>query len=118
MKKSNRDYLNDLLLYIERIEHSTQAGKSSFDADYVIQDAVIRQYEVIGEIAKRINPALLDTQPSIDWKSIKGFRDFLAHNYDRVDLNIIWGAVQTLPILRQAVEAMLATLPRDDEQEL
>lgn len=102
-------------MYIARIEQTVQDGKVAFYANYVIQDAVIRQYEVIGEIAKRLPPDLLAQQTTIDWKSIKGFRDFLAHNYDRVDVGIIWDAVEKLPALRASVEAMLASLPDDPE---
>ncbi|PJF39300.1 MAG: DUF86 domain-containing protein, partial [Phototrophicales bacterium] len=54
-KKTNRDYLNDMLEYILRVERSTKDGKAAFFASTLIQDAVIRQYEVIGEIAKRLS---------------------------------------------------------------
>ncbi|PJF38374.1 MAG: DUF86 domain-containing protein, partial [Phototrophicales bacterium] len=54
-KKTNRDYLNDMFEYIMRIEQATADGKAAFFASTLIQDAVIRQYEVIGEIAKRLS---------------------------------------------------------------
>ena len=113
--KSTRDYLTDILLYIVRIEQATQEGKAAFLTNPIQQDAVIREYEVIGEIAKRLPPDLLASQSTVNWKTIKNFRDFLAHNYDRVDLNVIWDAVADLPALREATEALLAGLPPDSD---
>lgn len=51
----------------------------------------------------------------IDWRKLMNFRDFLAHNYDRVVLNNIWAAVEDLPNLRAAVETMLASLPDEED---
>lgn len=109
------DYLRDMLTYIQRIEETASEGEDAFYADYRIQDAVIRQYEVIGEIAKRLPAFLLDSQPEVDWRAIKGFRDFLAHNYDKIELEVVWGAVQKLPLLRKAVENLFNSLPSDDK---
>jgi len=52
--------------YAARVEHATREGKAAFDADFMIQDAVIRQYQVIGEIAKRLPDALLAIQAGQD----------------------------------------------------
>ena len=49
---------------------------------------------------------LLEPYPDVEWKQIAGFRDFLIHRYDEVDLDIVWGAVEKLPRLRAAVEAI------------
>jgi hypothetical protein len=114
--KPTADYLRDMLDYVARIEHTVSEGETVFMADYRIQDAVIRQYEVIGEIAKRLPNALLESVPEVNWSQVKGFRDFLAHNYDRVEIGFIWSAVLQLPALRAAIEALLAALPPDDEE--
>ncbi|PJF40929.1 MAG: DUF86 domain-containing protein, partial [Chloroflexi bacterium] len=89
-------------------------GKAAFFASTLIQDAVIRQYEVIGEIAKRLSASNLLAQSDVDWKTLINFRDFLAHNYDRVDLEIVWRAIEKLPELRAAVEVLLNNLPPDE----
>lgn len=115
MSKTSRGYLMDMLHYIGRIEAATVEGKTAFAQSWLIQDAVIRQYEVIGEIAKRLSSELLMTQAAVDWRAIKGFRDYLAHNYDKVDVQIMWDAVEKLPILKTAVEALLASLPAADD---
>lgn len=113
--RTTRDYLLDMKGYVDRVAYATRDGKKAFDESFVIQDAVIRQYQVIGEIAKRLPAELLATQPDVNWQAVKGFRDFLAHNYDRVDLTIVWEAVAQLPVLQQAIDAMLDSLPAGDE---
>jgi len=105
------DALLDMLEYIQHIETFTADGRDAFFADVKTQMAVIRAYEVIGQIAKDLPTTLLDTQPQAEWKKVKGFRDFLAHNYEGVILSIVWGAVEKLPVLRRAVEALLVGLP-------
>lgn len=115
MSKSTRDYLRDLLDTIHLIKHFTEEGRDVFMQDLKTQFAVIRAYEIIGEIAKRLPDDLLSQHAHIPWLDIKGFRDFLAHNYDRVRLDIVWGAVEQLPDLCAAVEAMLNSLDADED---
>lgn len=79
--------------------------------DQKTQYAVIRAYEVIGEIAKRLPQSLRDAHPEIDWRKLIGFRDFLAHNYEEIILEFVWAAVEDAPSVRAAVAALLASLP-------
>jgi uncharacterized protein with HEPN domain len=95
---------------LDDVEAFTSGGRAVFMQDRKTQYAVIRAYEVIGEIAKRLPDDLLDRQPGVAWGQIKAFRDFLAHNYDRVILANVWQAVEDLPHLRASVEALLAEL--------
>lgn len=113
--KTERDYLVDILDYVGKIEQFTQEGREAFYADERTQYAVIRCYEVIGEIAKRIPDAILQKQPHIPWKKIRGFRDYLAHHYEEVTLAIVWEAVEEMPALRDATQYLLNQLPPDDE---
>ncbi len=115
--KSSRYYLRDILQYVVDVESFTQTGKDDFMADRKTQLAVIRAHEVIGEIVKRLPTSLLETQPDVNWRAIKGFRDILIHQYDNIDLEIVWDAVGNIPALRAAVEALLASLPPEDEDD-
>jgi len=110
-----RRYLSDILYYARRIERIKQRGHEAFYADDILQDAVIRQYEVIGEIVKRLPDDVLEKQPHINWRALKGFRDFWAHNYDRIDLDVMWDIMEQLPELKDAVQALLDSLPADEE---
>lgn len=105
-----QQYVADLQTYIKLVEELTADGRDAFWEDIRTQLAVIRCYEVIGEIAKRFPSTLLSQYPAVSWSDVKRFRDFLAHNYDTVDLEYVWQAVEQLPTLKTTVEAM-ATSP-------
>jgi uncharacterized protein with HEPN domain len=116
MSKSDADYLRDMLQELDDIITFTQeSSEKTFVADIRTQKAVIRSYEVIGEICKRLHLALRVNNPQIDWRRLITFRDFLAHNYDVIASRYIWDAIQDAPPLRAAVEALLASLPDADE---
>lgn len=113
--KATRDYIKDMLDYLDTIQAFTSAGREAFLSDRKTQFAVIRAYEVIGEIAKRLSPELQEANPEIDWSKLINFRDFLADNYERIIVNNIWAAVEDLPRLRAQVAAILMSLLEDDE---
>ena len=75
------------------------------------QDAVIRNFEVIGEAVKRIPESLKEERPDIPWRRIAGLRDVLIHQYMRVDLEAVWAIVRDdLPEFKQAVAEILAEM--------
>lgn len=90
------DYLEDILREIDDVEAFTTEGRTAFMLDRRTQKAVIRSYEIIGEIAKRLPAEMRDANLQIDWRRLITFRDFLAHNYDMVVLSYVWGAVEDL----------------------
>lgn len=110
-----RIYLEDLMIEIRMIETFTSEGEAAFYADDRTQYAVMMAYARIGEIAKRVPDALLATRPEAEWREIKGFRDILLHRYSEINPRTVWEAVSKLPILRAAVEALLATPPADED---
>jgi len=79
------------------------------------QDAVIRNFEVIGEPIKRIPEEYKQNHPTIPWRALAGFRDVLIHQYEGVSLPEVWQIIEkNLEPLRQAI---LAILPPLDELE-
>ncbi len=112
-----RKYLGDLLAEVALLERFTQDGKDAFFQDERTQYAVMMAYARIGEITKRIPDELLNQYPEAEWRSIKGFRDVLVHRYDEILPERVWDAVEKLPALRAAAEAMLTSLPEEDEGE-
>jgi uncharacterized protein with HEPN domain len=75
------------------------------------QDAVIRNFEVIGEAVKRIPESLKEERPDIPWRRIAGLRDVLIHQYMRVDLEAVWAIVRDdLHEFKQAVAEILAEM--------
>jgi uncharacterized protein with HEPN domain len=106
--KSDLLYLSNIQDCIQRIESYTIEGKAKFLETPIIQDAVIRNFEIIGEATKRLSPELKNAYPDVAWKQIAGLRDILIHDYLKVNLNRVWGIIeQDLLQLKQTVEALL-----------
>ena len=84
--KDDRPYLADILQALERVEEIGQRGREAFLADWLLQDAAIRNFEIVGEAAKRVSLALQTVHPEIPWADLAGFRDVIIHQYFRVDL--------------------------------
>lgn len=110
-----RDHLADLLGEIEAVTRFTALGRSQFLASERDQYAVMMAYARIGEIVKQLPTELLITQPHIEWREIKGFRDVLLHRYFDVNMERVWMAVEKLPELHAAVKALLSSLPPEDD---
>lgn len=106
--KDDRVYLLHILDAIGAIEEYTQGGHEPFAATRMIQDAVIRNLEVLGEAVKNLSSTLRDNHPEIPWQRIAGLRDILIHQYFGVDLGSVWGVVEhRLPDLKQNIEHLL-----------
>ncbi len=65
MTKDQRPYCSEILDRVRRIEDYTAAGREAFMESELLQDGVIRSFEVIGEVAKRLDPALTKRYPQI-----------------------------------------------------
>jgi uncharacterized protein with HEPN domain len=79
--------------------------KEDFEADVQCQDAVIRRLEIIGEAARRLSAETQATYPQLPWRAMTQMRNLVIHQYDDVDLTIVWDTVQTdLPPLIAALE--------------
>lgn len=118
MPKHSKFSKKDPRVRIAHIRDSIDAVESylggmtleAFTNDAKTQDAVTRRLEIIGEAVKSLDklaPDLLATHPDVPWKSIKGMREKLAHDYDTVSVTIIWNtATRELPLLRDAVRSL------------
>lgn len=110
--KGDRAYLNHILDAIEHIDSfSEEIDEQNFLYNDLVQSAVIRQLEIIGEAVKNLSPRLKRKNPKIPWKDIAGLRDKLIHVYFGVDLDLVWKIIQQdLPVLKQQVRKILKTL--------
>ncbi len=78
---------------------------TSFNKDRKTQDAVVRNFEVIGEAANKLPKTFTEKYPNVDWSGMIGFRHKLIHDYFGVDYFIVWSIIQThLPLLHQQVK--------------
>jgi uncharacterized protein with HEPN domain len=106
--RSDRPYLGHILDSIEAIERYVAAGREHFLAERIVQDAVIRNFEVIGEAAGRLSPATRDAA-SLPWNRIVALRNRLIHGYWSVDALLLWDIIEhELPRLKPEVSVLLA----------
>lgn len=109
MRKSDLLYLHHIQDAIQRIErHLADISREEFFRSELVQDAVVRQLEIMGEAASHVSQEARQLGPEIPWGQIVGMRNRLVHAYFQVDLAIIWEIVQVdLPSLKLRVEDML-----------
>jgi uncharacterized protein with HEPN domain len=103
--KNDQVYLDHILEAIGKIEGFVQGiTKSDFDQNVMIQDAIIRNIEIIGEATKKISKQFTQSYPDIPWQDMAGMRDKLIHDYLDVDLDVVWKTVEfDLPLLKAMI---------------
>ena len=104
------------LSYQHMLDHAREAvslveGKTraDLDTDRLLNLALVRLLEIVGEAANRIPPEEQAQHPQIPWAQIVGLRNRLIHGYDSVDFDILWQIVdQDLPPLISSIEDVLS----------
>jgi uncharacterized protein with HEPN domain len=109
MKKDNNVYLQDILKSIDKINHYVSlVDFNYFKKNSMIQDAVIRQLEIIGEASKRLSIDFLEKYPELEIKKASAMRNLLIHQYDYVDVDIVWKTIkEDLPPFREQILQIL-----------
>ena len=110
--------MKDDLLYVghihdatDRILAYTEPGKEHFFKDTQCQDAVIRNFGIIGEAVKKMSSERKNAHPEIPRKKIAGLRDVVIHDYAGMDWRTVWNIVESdLPKLHRVIERMLKEL--------
>lgn len=103
-------YLRHILEALERISAYTRDGRDKFMTDRMIQDATVRNLEIVGEATKRLSPEFRALYPEVPWASMSGMRDVLIHDYMGVDLEVVWEVVENrLVPLRTPISGLLDT---------
>lgn len=105
----NEVYLHHILDAIHQIEEYTaDVNEATFKQNRLVQDAVTRQLEIIGEASRHLSEEFRDTHDAMPWHAIIGMRNRIAHDYLNIDLAVIWEVVQyDLPDLKSYVAALL-----------
>jgi len=110
------DYLGHMLDAIQRIEAYAQTvpDQAAFLSAAIVQDAVIRNLEVIGEAANNVrtaDPGFAVKYPKIPWDLIYGMRNRISHGYFDINLEVVWHTVKDdLPKLHKEIKALLGSL--------
>lgn len=102
----DRKRLKHILDACREIERFTRGkSKDDFLQDRLLQRAIEKDLEIIGEAANQLSPETRSSYPSIPWQDIIGMRNILIHVYFEVDLETIWTTIQEdIPNLRDALE--------------
>lgn len=103
MSRTDKVYINDILeaiaLILDYIEGKTEY---EFLKNIMLQDAVIRRFEIIGEASGKISDKIKERNPHIQWRLMKAMRNKLAHGYFGVSAHTIFASINfDLPVLKE-----------------
>ena len=104
--------LRDILDAIDKIQrYTTELRKTEFAENEMAVDAVIRNFQIIGEAARYIPSAVKLNYPQIPWSDMEKMRHVLVHDYDRVNISVVWTTLKNdLPPLVPLLQALLQTV--------
>ena len=95
-KRDTLFLLEDMLQSAQKIKQYTKDfDYEVFLTDDKTIDAVVRNFEIIGEAANRIDPDFRDQNTEIEWKRLRGFRNRIVHDYFGIDYEIVWNIIET-----------------------
>ncbi len=110
--KRDKTYLQDILSAINKIQsYIEESSFTAFSGNYMMQDAIIRNLEIIGEASRRLSTEFEQNHPEYPYAETVGMRNILIHEYDKIDLRRTWDTVTIdLPKLKEQVELILSTI--------
>lgn len=84
-------YLEDMLQSMNRVEeYPGELDFRKFKMNYLVVDAIIRNFEIIGEASKNIPTDIQEKYPEIPWRKMYGLRNLIAHEYFGIDYEMMW----------------------------
>ena len=103
--KDDKLYLIHISECIEKIEsYLNQTDKEGFLDSTLIQDAVLRNLQILAESTQQLSANIKQKQSGIDWYKIAGLRNILVHDYLGVEMETVWNIIEKdLPILKKAI---------------
>jgi uncharacterized protein with HEPN domain len=103
--RDDKEKLEKILECAHRIQEYTNGGEEEFLAKSLIQDAVIRNLQVIGEAIKDLSDDLRDKNPDVEWRNASRMRDKVTHDYFEINYAIVWDTVKNhIPPFREKIE--------------
>lgn len=104
-KRSDQLLLEDIAESILKIIRYTEGyNQSEFEAEDKTEDAVFRNFEIIGEAANHLSEELKYSFQNVDWFKIRGFRNRIVHQYFGIDFEIVWHLISNyIPDLEREI---------------
>lgn len=108
-KREWKLFIEDILESIRLIKNYVEnMGFDDFKNDRKTIDAVVRNFEIIGEASRFIPDEIKEKYENVDWKGIVGLRNRIAHEYFDISLSIVWHIVmKELPTLEDQMKEIL-----------
>jgi len=118
--KKKRDcilFIEDVLNCIKKIEKYTKGlSFEEFCKNDMAADAIIRNFEVIGEALKKIPEEIKKRHSDVEWKEAAGFREVLIHDYFGIDLESVWDTVKNnIPSFKRHISKVFKSEKRTDK---
>ncbi len=109
MKSKDRILIQKIIRYIEDVETYIEGMEAiNFLDDKKTITACAFTVSQIGELAKDVSDETQNKYDNIPWKSIKGMRNRIVHDYENVDLSVLWGTIKnSLPELKNELKEVL-----------
>jgi uncharacterized protein with HEPN domain len=109
--KDDKFYLIHILESIARIEQYVAGDRGAFMASSLVQDAVVRNLQVLAESTQRLSDQMKARYTEVPWRDIAGLRNILVHDYLGVDLDQVWKILERdLPRLKADLNRILRAL--------
>ena len=116
MSRGPQQRIDDILRAIEKCERYLRAIDDTPGLVEMVEDAIERNLQIIGEAASQLPLEIMHAHPEIAWPQIRGFRNILVHQYFGVDIEIVRDVVEThLPRLADAIRSYRVG-PESDER--
>jgi len=109
MIDKDRIILQKIINYINDVEqYATDYNFELFMQDKKTMSACAFSVSQIGELAKEVSEDAQYNYNYIPWRSIKGMRNKIVHDYENIDLSVLWGTiVKSLPVLKEQIEEII-----------
>ena len=111
----DKSYLLDIAKLCRTILRLTDGmSETEFYSDERTQLAVLYEITIIGEVVKRLSLDFRQSHPEIQWRQIAGMRDRLVHDYDEVNLDLVWQVIKNF--IPELLDYITPLLPRPPEE--
>ncbi len=108
-KRSHLIVLEDMVMSIDRIlRYTTGMTPVEFRSNQLVIDAVIRNFEILGEASQKVPLRVRNIHTEIPWKQMYGLRNLASHEYFGVDVDMVWKILsEHLPANKKDLERIL-----------